>query len=89
MHLLLSRARPCQVTETDTAMQPPWSRAPLTEPFRLRSQWCGAPPSAIEEALDRVANEHGSLDGYLDSIGVSVAVREDIREALTEEAVAS
>jgi len=46
-------------------------------------QWCMAPESAMLGLWRRVDRRYGSMDGYLDSIGVDTSVRARIAAALT------
>ena len=39
----------------------------------------GTPPEAMEETLAWLRREHGSVDGYLDRIGVDAACRAELR----------
>jgi len=50
--------------------------------------WCGAPRSAMYALLSLVERRHGSVDGYLDSIGVDAELRARCAHALTEDAEA-
>ncbi|KAL1528936.1 hypothetical protein AB1Y20_010258 [Prymnesium parvum] len=45
--------------------------------------WCGAPESTMRELWRRVARRYGSMDRYLDSIGINASTRERISAALT------
>jgi protein tyrosine/serine phosphatase len=49
-------------------------------------EWCAAPESELADALNRVKAEFGSMDRYLDHIGVDAALRSSIATRLTEEA---
>ena len=48
----------------------------------LIEEWCCAPESAIRAVLRRLESEHGSVEAYLDSIGVDAARRKRLAEAL-------
>jgi protein tyrosine/serine phosphatase len=48
----------------------------------LIEEWCRAPESAIRTVLRRLESEHGSVEAYLDSIGVDAARRKRLAEAL-------
>ena len=63
---------------------PPSVRARV-EPALIH-EWCSAPASELAEALERVRAQYGSMDGYLDHIGVDAALRSGIATRLTQEA---
>lgn len=46
--------------------------------------WCAAPEAALEEALERIREQYdGSIDNYLDSIGIDAAFRATLAAKLT------
>ena len=45
--------------------------------------WCSAPETAMLELWRRVALRFGSMDGYLDSIGINANTRARIAAKLT------
>ena len=47
---------------------------------------CGAPRSAMYTLFSHVERRHGSVDGYLDSIGVDAELRARCASALTDDA---
>ena len=51
--------------------------------------WCEAPDGVLEQLLDLLRGEHGSLEAYLDSIGIDEALRMRLREQLTAPAAAA
>jgi len=46
--------------------------------------WCCAPEAAMEGLFERLTREFGSVDGYLDSIGVDAELRERLVANLVE-----
>ena len=46
-------------------------------------EWCAAPEDELAEALARLHKEHGSVDNYLDSIGLDEGFRAALRARLT------
>ena len=52
----------------------------------LRCRRCRAPPSAMYALFSCVEARHGSVDGYLDSIGVDATLRARCASALTDDA---
>lgn len=45
--------------------------------------WCEAPDAVLEQLFDLLREEYGSLEAYLDSIGIDAALRARVREQLT------
>mmetsp|Transcript_27353 Transcript_27353/g.83163 ORF Transcript_27353/g.83163 Transcript_27353/m.83163 type:complete len:300 (-) Transcript_27353:342-1241(-) len=48
------------------------------------SKWCCATEESIREVWQSIEGSYGSLDAYLDAIGVSHSTRSTIRDVLTE-----
>jgi len=47
-------------------------------------QWCEAPQGVLQELFDGLRAEYGSVDGYLDAIGIDAPLRVRLAETLTE-----
>jgi len=45
--------------------------------------WCEAPNAVLEQLFELLREEYGSLEAYLDSIGIDEALRARLREQLT------
>jgi len=50
---------------------------------KVLDQWCEAPEEVLTGLFDALREEYGSVEAYLDSIGVDVAMRSRLRETLT------
>ena len=48
--------------------------------------WCEAPDTVLQELFEKLKAEHGSLFGYLDSIGIDEEMRTRLRQQLLTEA---
>jgi len=57
-------------------------RAPI-EPTDQFERWCSAPEDAIHNLWRRISRKFGSVDAYLDSIGINASTRARICAALT------
>ena len=55
-------------------------------PRQVLDQWCEAPEAVLVEIFDGLRAEHGSVEGYLDSIGIDAELRARLKETLTVEA---
>ena len=45
--------------------------------------WCEAPEAVLLEIFDGLRDEHGSVEGYLDHIGIDAALRARMSDRLT------
>ena len=45
--------------------------------------WCEAPETVLQDLLAQLRKEYGSVEGYLDSIGVDEPLRRKLRGELT------
>ena len=46
-------------------------------------EWCEAPSAVLRSLFDQLRAEYGSVEGYLDAIGVDAALRARLAERLT------
>ena len=65
-------------------MSTPRQPIPLSDSGVLRSKGGVAPAEAMDGLLSRLADEYGSVDAYLDAIGVDSELRARLALTLTE-----
>lgn len=49
-------------------------------------QWCEAPEEVLREIFDGLREEHGSVEAYLDAVGIDAELRARLTDTLTIEA---
>ena len=52
-------------------------------------QWCEAPAQVLRDLFAALRDEYGSVEAYLDSIGIDAALRARLNERLTVDAAAA